>query len=60
MTDKEKLFDVRVVDRYLQEGKIKEKEYKNFIDNLPDLSSEAEKLEIDLEEESPEESQDQK
>ncbi|MDY6844830.1 MAG: hypothetical protein SVW57_12140 [Thermodesulfobacteriota bacterium] len=35
---KEKCFDKRFVERYIEDGIITESEYKDFLESLPDLS----------------------
>lgn len=40
-------YDVRVVERNIRDNKIKGKDYQNFLDNLQDLTDEAEPLVIE-------------
>ena len=37
--DEEKKFDIRVVEKYIQEGSITREEFKAHLKNLPDVSS---------------------
>ena len=47
MSKDEKLFDVRVSDRYIKEGLINKKEYESFIKKLPDVEEKSELLVIE-------------
>ena len=47
MSKDEKLFDVRVSDRYIKEGQINKKEYEAFIKKLPDVEEKSELLVIE-------------
>ncbi len=51
MQSKDYLNDLRVVKRYISEGKLTEKDHKKFIKDLKDVSAKSEKLIIDEEEE---------
>ena len=63
MSKDEKLFDVRVSERYIIEGQLTKKEYDSFIKNLPDVEKKSEVLIVEepedeaAVEESPEEEQ---
>lgn len=50
MSQKDKLYDVRVVDRYINEGMLKEKDYQGYIKKLPDVAEKGQVLVIDEEE----------
>lgn len=41
-------FDLRVVDRYIAKGTVKESDYKEHLKNLPDDASNAEYVQMDL------------
>ena len=43
-----KLLDNRVVQRYLQKGRLDEKEYQRHLESLPDLADEAEEIESEF------------
>ena len=50
MSKDEKLFDVRVSDRYIKEGLLNKKDYQSFIKKLPDVEEKSEILVIEEEE----------
>lgn len=50
MTKTSKIFDSRVVDRYIAKGLIKESEYKDHLKKLPDDGPNANWIPLDLEE----------
>ena len=50
MSKDEKLFDVRVTDRYMKEGLLNKKDYESFIKKLPDVEEKSEILVIEEEE----------
>lgn len=50
MSKDEKLYDVRVVDRYIKEDMLSEKNYESYIKKLPDVEDKSEILIIDEEE----------
>lgn len=50
MSKDEKLFDVRVTDRYIKEGLLNKKDYESFIKKLPDVEEKSEILVIEEEE----------
>lgn len=50
MTKTAKIFDRRVVDRYIAKGLIKESEYKDHLKKLPDNGPNAHWVQLDLEE----------
>ena len=50
MSQKDKLYDVRVVDRYIKEGMLTEKNYAGYIKKLPDVAEKGQTLIIDEEE----------
>lgn len=37
--NEEKKFDIRVVEKYLQEGVLTREEYEAYLDKLPDVAS---------------------
>lgn len=41
------VYDVRIIERYLREGKITKKEYEQYLKNLPDIVDEGRPLIID-------------
>jgi hypothetical protein len=43
-----RLFDKRVVQRYIRKGRLDEREYERHLKGLPDLASEAVPVESDL------------
>ncbi len=45
-----KRFDLRVVERQLSKGDIKESEYKSYLKSLPDESANADWVQLNLEE----------
>jgi len=49
MSKDEKLYDVRVADRYIKEGMLTKKNYEGYIKKLPDVSDKSEILNIDEE-----------
>lgn len=49
MPSKDYLNDIRVVKRYISEGKLTEKDHQKFIKDLDDVSEKAEKLIIEEE-----------
>lgn len=49
MPNKDYLNDIRVVKRYISEGKLTEKDHQKFIKDLDDVSEKAEKLIIEEE-----------
>ena len=49
MSNKEYLYDMRVVGLNIKEGKLKEKDHKNFIKNLKDVKDKSETLVIEEE-----------
>jgi hypothetical protein len=49
MADDPKLFDKRVVQRYLKKGLLDEKEYRKHLDALPDLAERADEIESTFE-----------
>ena len=57
MSKDEKLFDVRVSDRYIKEGLLEKKEYDNYIKKLSDSEEKSEVLVIEEEEETVEETE---
>ncbi len=50
MSKDEKLYDVRVVDRYIKQDMLSEKDYESYIKKLPDVEDKSEILIIDEEE----------
>ena len=50
MSKDEKLFDVRVSDRYIKEGLLNKKDYQSFIKKLPDVEEKSEVLIIEEDE----------
>ena len=50
MSKDEKLFDVRVSDRYISEGQLDKKEFESYIKKLPDSEEKSETLIIEEEE----------
>lgn len=51
MQDNEEFFDVRIYERYIQEGHITRKDYEKHVKSLPDVSDKATSIVIDEEEE---------
>ena len=51
MAKDEKLFDVRVSDRYIKEGHLNKKDYESYLKKLPDSEEKSEILVIEEEEE---------
>lgn len=49
MSKDEKLYDVRVAERYIKEGRLTQKNYEGYIKKLPDVSDKSEILNIDEE-----------
>ena len=49
MSKDEKLYDVRVAERYIKEGMLTQKKYESYIKKLPDVSDKSEILNIDEE-----------
>lgn len=47
MSEKDYLHDLRVVHRYISEGKVSEKDHEKFIKNLDDVSEKSEALVIE-------------
>ncbi len=41
------VYDVRIIERYLREGKITKNEYEQYLKNLPDMADESCPLVID-------------
>ena len=58
MSEKEYLHDMRVVDRYIEEGKVSQKDHDKFIKDLEDVTEKSETLVI--EEDSVEEEEEEK
>lgn len=58
MSDKEYLHDMRVVDRYIAEGKVSQKDHEKFLKDLEDVTEKSETLVI--EEDSAEEEEEEK
>ena len=50
MSNDDKLYDVRVVSRYIKEGMITQKNYESFMKKLPDVEEKSEILKIEEEE----------
>ena len=50
MSNDDKLYDVRVVNRYIKEGMITQKNYESFMKKLPDVEEKSEILKIEEEE----------
>lgn len=50
MSKEDKYYDVRVVNRYIKEGMITQKNYESFIKKLPDVEEKSEILNIEEEE----------
>ncbi len=50
MLEKDHLFDIRIIERNYKRGTITEKEYLDFIKELPDEADKAEEIEVDVEE----------
>ena len=50
MSKDDKLYDVRVVNRYIKEGMITQKNYESFMKKLPDVEEKSEILKIEEEE----------
>ena len=50
MSNDDKLYDVRVVNRYIKEGMITQKSYDSFMKKLPDVEEKSEILKIEEEE----------
>jgi len=50
MSKDEKLYDVRVVERYIKEGMLTDKNYEGYVKKLPDVTEKGETLIIDEEE----------
>lgn len=50
MQDNEEFFDVRIYERYIQEGHITRKDYEKHVKSLPDVSDKATSIVIDEEE----------
>ena len=39
MNDKERFnLDIRVIERYIREGRLKREEYEEYLNNLPDIT----------------------
>ena len=41
--DSEKIFDIRVIDKKIQEGIVTHQEYENYLQSLPDVSENIDK-----------------
>ncbi len=50
MSKDDKLYDVRVAGRYINEGMLTQKNYESYIKKLPDVTDKSEILIIDEEE----------
>ena len=50
MSNDDKLYDVRVVNRYIKEGMITQKNYESFMKKLPDVEDKSEILKIEEDE----------
>ena len=50
MSNDDKLYDVRVVNRYIKEGMITQKNYESFMEKLPDVEEKSEILKIEEDE----------
>ena len=50
MSNDDKLYDVRVVNRYIKEGMITQKNYESFMKKLPDVEEKSEILKIEEDE----------
>ena len=50
MLEKDHLFDIRIIERNYKRGTITEKEYLEFLKNLPDEAEKAEEVEMEVEE----------
>ena len=50
MLEKDHLFDIRIIERNYKRGTITEKEYLEFLKNLPDEAEKAEEVEVEVEE----------
>ena len=47
MSKDDKLYDVRVADRYIKEGLLTQKNYESYIKKLPDVEEKSQVLKID-------------
>jgi hypothetical protein len=47
MANNDFVYDVRIIERYLREGKITKNEYEHYLKNLPDMEDEGCPLIID-------------
>jgi hypothetical protein len=47
MANNDFVYDVRIIERYLREGKITKNEYEQYLKNLPDMEDEGCPLIID-------------
>ena len=48
-----KLVDKRVIQRYIEKGRVGEKDYEQYLKKLPDLTDQAAAVESEIEEEGP-------
>ncbi len=48
MATESRKFDVRTLERYLREETISREEYQQYLENLPDVSDKAEKMEAEF------------
>ena len=49
-TDDERKFDIRTIDRRLDDGEVSQDEYDEYLDDLPDVSDNAVEFEAEFEE----------
>ncbi len=45
MTDTDRKFDVRTIDRFTRDGVVDEKEHQKYLDSLPDVADKAAPME---------------